>query len=174
MAKIHSTVKHINNYKKYLSHCKTIHALVKIVQPLLVLNKTIRLKLSQFGKVTLSVTWPQDSQHTVSYMWSIWTNSLPCTVLKIWCPKHFGGQHVDHLGSPDVIIYVTTGLTVYDFPYKWSNRIDRLSRLKDIGVMTLTFRGHVTSVIEQWMRNVTFPIDGRLKLSLYLAQSLRY
>jgi len=60
-------------------------------------------------------------------MWSIWTNRLPCTVIKIWffILQTFCGYDVDLLGSRDVI----ESLKLAICGYRWSFKTVTLSHI---------------------------------------------
>jgi len=66
---------------------------------LLVPNKTYSFKLSLFG--TRAIIGHDTIGFTIYgflYIRSIWTNRLPCTVVKIWCLKDFWVTTLAFLG----------------------------------------------------------------------------
>ena len=93
---------------------KTVHCTAVVVP-----NKLPALNCYHLRQETHRVTWPLLIRICgFLYIWSVWTNRLPCTFVKKWCfkLKDFWGHDVDRLGSCDVVIHVTIGLAEYSFP----------------------------------------------------------
>ena len=94
----------------------------------------------------------------VFYIWSVWTNRLICTVT---VPQRFWP-----LRSRDVTSSVTWPLSWQYMAFRrcsiWIHRLLRtvveILSLKDTGITTLSFWGHVTS-------SVTWPLDSQYPFS---------
>jgi len=111
--------------------------------------------------VTSSVTWPFDSQGSISYRHSIVTKSLSPAVSEIMGTKHIGSMTLTFQG------HVTSSVTwPFDShgPFPIGTPLSpshfRENGHQHIGVTTLTFQGHVTS-------SFTCPLDSGWVISYW-------
>ena len=88
--------------------------------------------LTFWGNVTSSVTWPLDSQYSVSYRWSMRTDRLSRTVIEILSFTVLGSR-LWPFGPRDVIGHVTTRFSRCGFLLVvYMNRPDISHRCWDI------------------------------------------